>query len=60
LSLSFGSCFFNFIETISLSIGFIIGLQNIMQMSQGPNSLRCTNEDKKDLVLNGVFFCLIF
>jgi hypothetical protein len=28
--------FFNFIETTSLSIGFIIGLQNTMQMSQGP------------------------
>jgi hypothetical protein len=26
----------------------------------GPNSLRCTTKDKKDLILNGVLFCPIF
>jgi 2-phosphoglycerate kinase len=26
----------------------------------GPNSLRCATKDKKDVVLNGVFFCPIF
>jgi hypothetical protein len=26
----------------------------------GPNSLRCTTKDKKDLVLNGILFYLIF
>jgi hypothetical protein len=27
---------------------------------RGPNSLRCTTKDKKDLVFNGVLFYLIF
>jgi hypothetical protein len=31
-----------------------------MQMSQSPNSLRCTIKDKRDLVFYGAHFCPIF
>jgi hypothetical protein len=27
---------------------------------RGPIFLKCTTKDKKDLILNGVLFCLIF